>query len=151
MHGSSLGSPEQQAAWNQTTLGKTAFATQLFKRTSYNGGRPSGGINLRDSLRRNDDSQTPLEFVYEAADCRMWFTAAMVHDVRVLWKAVVDTTWKKQECVQGSTGDQSSVSGGKEDGSGQKMPWKKQGKVSHSSRLLPSYGLLGMAMLGLVV
>lgn len=51
-------------------------------------------MNLEDNLRQNDASKTPLEFVYEAADCRMWFTAPMITD------------------VTGSTGDSSSVSGG---------------------------------------
>lgn len=111
---SSLGSPEQQAQWNDTALGRTAFAEQLFKRTVYSGGRPAGGINLRDNLRRNDTSQTPLEFIYEAADCRMFYTAPMINDVTMVWKGVVDRMFRNgtAQCVQGSTGDPSSISGG---------------------------------------
>ncbi|KAF2726946.1 hypothetical protein EJ04DRAFT_547474 [Polyplosphaeria fusca] len=108
-----LGSPEQQAEWNATgTLGKTAFATQLFKRSAYSGTRPAGGINLRDNLRRDDPSQTPLEFIYEAADCRMWYTQPMIFDVTQVWKSAYDRMWRNVSCVQGSTGHASSISGG---------------------------------------
>ncbi|CBX98256.1 hypothetical protein LEMA_P096650.1 [Plenodomus lingam JN3] len=109
-----LGSPEQQAQWEQEDLGKTAFATQLFQRSAYRNGRVAGGVNLKDNLRQNDASRTPLEFIYEAADCRMWFTARMVTDVTEVWKGVADRMFKNGTslCVEGSTGDASSVSGG---------------------------------------
>ena len=109
-----LGSPEQQAQWDTMDLGKTAFATQLFKRSAYQGGRVAGGVNLKDNLRQNDASGTPLEFMYEAADCRMFFTAAMVTDVTELWKGVADRMFKNgtDKCVAGSTGNPTSVSAG---------------------------------------
>ncbi|KAF2018290.1 hypothetical protein BU24DRAFT_168046 [Aaosphaeria arxii CBS 175.79] len=121
------GSPEEQAQWNNTALGRTAFANQLFTRTAYAGGRPAGGINLRDNLRRNDRSKTPLEFVYEAADCRMWYTAPMINDVTQVWKGVVDRMFTAddsgmQGCVQDSTGHKSSVSGGGQAKSGEVPP-----------------------------
>lgn len=95
-------------------LGKTAFATQLFKRSAYQGGSIAGGINLKDNLRQNDASGTPLEFMYEAADCRMWFTAPMITDVTELWKGVADRMFKNgtDMCVKGSTGNPTSVSAG---------------------------------------
>lgn len=112
----SLGSPEQQAEWNNTALGKTAFATQIFKRSAYFNDRPAGGINLRDNLRRDDPSQTPLEFIYEAADCRMFYTTAMIHDVTLVWKAAIDRMFAGDEgmklCVRDSTAHKSSISGG---------------------------------------
>jgi hypothetical protein len=71
-------------------------------------------VNLKDNLRQNDASGTPLEFMYEAADCRMFFTAAMVTDVTELWKGVADRMFKNgtDMCVKGSTGDLTSVSAG---------------------------------------
>ncbi|KAF2648221.1 hypothetical protein K491DRAFT_722752 [Lophiostoma macrostomum CBS 122681] len=125
-----LGSPAQQAEWNTTALGKTAFATQLFKRSAYSGGRAAGGINLRDNLRRADTSQTPLEFIYEAADCRMWYTAPMIGDVTMVWKGVVDRMFRgggngtmgMTGCVKGSTGDKSSVTGGGQGRGGEVAP-----------------------------
>jgi hypothetical protein len=110
-----LGSPEQQKEWDSQDLGRTAFATQLFKRSAYSGGRVAGGVNLKDNLRQNDASNTPLEFIYEAADCRMWFTPKMISDVTEVWKGVADRMFTGngiQGCVKGSTGDKSSVSGG---------------------------------------
>jgi hypothetical protein len=110
-----LGSPDQQKEWDQMDLGKTAFASQLFKRSAYQNGRVAGGINLKDNLRLNDESATPLEFVYEAADCRMWFTREMITDVTQVWQGVADRMFASNGtmgCVEGSTGDKSSVSGG---------------------------------------
>ncbi|RMZ70259.1 peptidase S41 family [Pyrenophora seminiperda CCB06] len=111
-----LGSPEQQKEWNNTDLGKTAFAKQLFKRSAYNAGQIAGGVNLKDNLRLTDTSGTPLEFMYEAADCRMWFTSKMVSDVTEVWKGVADRMFMgngtMMGCVEGSTGAPSSVSGG---------------------------------------
>lgn len=109
-----LGSPQQQAQWDTQDLGKTAFATQIFKRSAYQGGRVAGGVNLKDNLRQNDASGTPLEFMYEAADCRMFFTSKMITDVTEVWKGVADRMFKNEtsKCVEGSTGDQTSVSGG---------------------------------------
>jgi len=113
-----LGSPEQRAQWNDTDLGRTAFASQLFRRSAYQGGKIAGGVNLKDNLRMGDKSATPLEFVYEAADCRMWFTPPMISDVTQVWKGVADRMFREGDglgmgmCVEGSTKAQSSVSGG---------------------------------------
>ncbi|KAF1920546.1 hypothetical protein BDU57DRAFT_18030 [Ampelomyces quisqualis] len=113
-----LGSPAQRAAWNDTDLGRTAFASQIFRRSAYQGGRIAGGVNLKDNLRQGDESKTPLEFMYEAADCRMFFTAPMVSDVTQVWKGVADRMFRTENgtgmsmCVEGSTMDKSSVSGG---------------------------------------
>ncbi|KAF2797233.1 hypothetical protein K505DRAFT_269916 [Melanomma pulvis-pyrius CBS 109.77] len=125
-----LGSPDQQREWNKTDLGKTAWATSLFMRSAYSGGRAAGGINLRDNLRRDDTSQTPLEFIYEAADCRMWYTAPMINDVTQVWKGVVDRMFTSgkgnstgvQGCVKDSTGDPSSISGGGQEKGGEAAP-----------------------------
>jgi hypothetical protein len=105
-------------------LGRTAFATQLFKRSAYSGGRAAGGVNLKDNLRAGDASGTPLEFIYEAADCRMFFTPPMVSDVTALWKGVADRMFAgaaggnataaagMKGCVAGSMGHPSSLSAG---------------------------------------
>ncbi|KAF2685623.1 peptidase S41 family protein [Lentithecium fluviatile CBS 122367] len=153
-----LGSPEQQEQWNQTALGKTAFAEQMFKRSAYSAdGRPAGGINLRDNLRQNDASKTPLEFIYEAADCRMFYTAPMIGDVTMVWKGVVDrmfrTDERKVECVQGSTGDPSSVSGGGQTKSGTVPPPPQNAGVNPSSAAARMVGgrLGGLSLLTTVL
>jgi hypothetical protein len=127
-----MGSPQQQAEWNNTALGKTAFAEQMFRRSAYAGGRAAGGINLRDNLRRDDPSKTPLEFIYEAADCRMFYTAPMINDVTQVWKGVADRMFRgangTSACVQGSTGDKSSISGGGQARAGEVPPPPQKGE-----------------------
>ncbi|KAF2122064.1 hypothetical protein BDV96DRAFT_136935 [Lophiotrema nucula] len=147
-----MGSPQQQTVWNTTTLGKTAFATQLFKRSAYSGGRAAGGINLRDNLRKNDASQTPLEFIYEAADCRMFYTGAMVNDVQEVWKGVYDRMFRNATCVQGSTGDKSSISGGGQAKGGEKPPPAPQlGELSNSASVEGVATYLMLSMLAAVL
>jgi hypothetical protein len=62
-------------------------------------------VNFRDGIRDNDTSNVPLQFVYEAADCRILYTKAMTIDVTAIWKAVADSTWGgKSHCVAGDLG-----------------------------------------------
>lgn len=82
-------------------------------RLTASGYRDSGvftaalGINLRDQVRPNDT--LPLQFKYEAADCRIFFTLSNVFNYTRLWSdavtAIFDDTSK---CVSGSTGFSSS-------------------------------------------
>jgi len=61
------------------------------------------GINLRDQVRPNDTE--PLQFKYEPADCRIFYTLANVFNYTRLWSdavtAIFDDT---SNCVSGSTG-----------------------------------------------
>jgi hypothetical protein len=60
-------------------------------------------INLRDQVRKGED--TPLQFVYDAADCRIFFTPKTVFNLAALWKYAADAIWAKPElCVKDSTG-----------------------------------------------
>jgi hypothetical protein len=71
-------------------------------------------FNLRNNIRFGDKSDTPLQFVYEAADCRLWYTKDMLTDITAVWQKVADVAWggMKGLCVAGSTGQPTSVSGG---------------------------------------
>ena len=61
------------------------------------------GINLRDQIRKNEN--VPLQFVYEAANCRIFFTPQTFHDFSKLWHYAADAIWSKPElCIKGSTG-----------------------------------------------
>ncbi|KAF2003013.1 hypothetical protein P154DRAFT_429470 [Amniculicola lignicola CBS 123094] len=100
---------------NSTELGKLVAAERPLMRSAYQeGGETMSVINLRDNMRLNDDSGTPLEFIYEAADCRLFYTAGLVQDPVAVWKKTVDAHWgdAKAVCVEGSTGHKSSISGG---------------------------------------
>src|SRR4030095_609151 len=60
-----------------------------------------------------DTSNTPLEFLYEAADCKLFYTADMIKNVRLVWETAVDARWSNYKgCVAGSTNHNSSVGGG---------------------------------------
>ena len=62
-----------------------------------------GRVNIKNSVRTGSD--VPLQFTYQAADCRLWYTAAMVTDYSAKWKAVASVAFDKNTtlCVQGST------------------------------------------------
>ncbi|KAE9975034.1 hypothetical protein EG328_003510 [Venturia inaequalis] len=85
----------------QTTYDGTVLAT-------YNSVLPfaravgSPNVNARDGIRKNDTTNTPLQFRYEEADCRLYFTPEMTVDVTAVWKAAVDVKWGEKECVAGS-------------------------------------------------
>jgi hypothetical protein len=47
----------------------------------------------------------PLQFVYEAANCRIFYTPQTIFNYTNLWTYAADAAWNKPElCVQGSTG-----------------------------------------------
>lgn len=60
-------------------------------------------INLRDQIRQDED--TPLQFLYEAANCRIFYTLQTFNNFTNLWIYAADAIWAKPElCVAGSTG-----------------------------------------------
>lgn len=63
-------------------------------------------VNFRNNLRQGDTSLTPLHFVYEAADCRIFYTPEMIVNVTAQWTTVANIAFKGNSsiCVQGSTG-----------------------------------------------
>ncbi|KAE8446731.1 hypothetical protein EG329_011636 [Mollisiaceae sp. DMI_Dod_QoI] len=60
-------------------------------------------INLRDEVRRGET--IPLQFAYEAADCRIFYTPQTVYNYTALWQYAADAIWTNSTlCVAGSTG-----------------------------------------------
>jgi len=103
-----------QIALNNTDLGKLVYTTRPLARTAYgSSGSSASVINLRDNIREGDKSATPLNFVYEAADCRLFYTADMIRDPTAVWKKTVDANWGDMGklCVEGSTGHKSAAEG----------------------------------------
>jgi hypothetical protein len=98
----------------------TKFGTDLISATqqALNRASPGGAlivkasINFRNNIRQGDESETPLQHIYEAADCRFFYTAKMYADQAAVWDQAYDSTWGSMECVEGSTEHSSSVSGG---------------------------------------
>lgn len=89
-----------------------------------------GQIQARNNYRMGDDSETVLQMVYTAADCRMWYTAEMLVDPTAVWKRTSDIAfdstrkvfgagggpYKSKYCAKDSTGHSSSVTGGLKQG-----------------------------------
>ncbi|KAF2766736.1 hypothetical protein EJ03DRAFT_174479 [Teratosphaeria nubilosa] len=81
--------------YNLTALG--AYNTLPLLRTT------DSVVNARDGIRQGDTSETPLQFVYEPADCRIYYTPDMAVDQSAVWRAVADTAWGGiNHCVAGS-------------------------------------------------
>ncbi|CAG8959328.1 hypothetical protein HYFRA_00013098 [Hymenoscyphus fraxineus] len=63
----------------------------------------SASVNLRDQVRK--DETIPLQFAYEAADCRIWYTPQTFYNYTALWRYAADSIWgNKNLCVSGSKG-----------------------------------------------
>ncbi|KAF2004966.1 hypothetical protein P154DRAFT_425601 [Amniculicola lignicola CBS 123094] len=77
-------------------------------------GEDSTRIQMQNQLRAGDDSGTPLQYIYEAADCKIFYTAETYKFPDKAWKSVWDAFKDdfKDRCVKGSTGHKSSISGG---------------------------------------
>ncbi|KJK77433.1 hypothetical protein H634G_07172 [Metarhizium anisopliae BRIP 53293] len=56
------------------------------------------GINIRNAYSAGDDS-TPLQFLYEPADCRLFFTAENYMDPATAWAAAAAAMFLNGSCV----------------------------------------------------
>ncbi|KAG9228754.1 hypothetical protein BJ875DRAFT_525594, partial [Amylocarpus encephaloides] len=66
-------------------------------------------LNSRNQIRKSKQD-TPLQFVYQAAHCRIWYTAASISNYEVLWQNAADALWINTSlCVAGSTNHPSSA------------------------------------------
>jgi hypothetical protein len=74
-------------------------------------GSNSANVNFQNNIRKGDESVTPLQFVYEAADCRFFYTAEMLANQHLVWQYTYNLKWGNGTCVAGSTGQPSSVTG----------------------------------------
>ncbi|KAK2616347.1 hypothetical protein QQS21_000781 [Conoideocrella luteorostrata] len=64
--------------------------------------RFAGAVNVRDQiLRGNVEDGIPAQFVYEAADCRLYWTAPMISDVQEVWKAAANSAFNGAKCAAG--------------------------------------------------
>jgi hypothetical protein len=63
----------------------------------------SSGVNFRNAYSAEDEN-TPLQFVYEPADCRLFFTAETAVRPEMMWKAAAASMFGNSSCVSGSSG-----------------------------------------------
>jgi hypothetical protein len=68
----------------------------------------SGNLNLRDEYDPEDD-QTPLQFVYEAAECRLFYTLENYVERETVWQAAAKAMFGDGKCVEGSTKGKGSL------------------------------------------
>lgn len=63
----------------------------------------AGSVNAKNAFSMAD-AQTPYQFLYQAANCRVWYTPQSVMDPVANWRAVVDATWTDpaKYCVDNS-------------------------------------------------
>lgn len=85
----------------------------------------TANINLQDQVRRGENF--PLQFAYEAANCRIYHTIDTIFNMTALWHRAAQATWANPSlCVKYSTNHPSSI-GQKTDNTGpsraQKSAW----------------------------
>lgn len=70
-------------------------------------------VQMQLAMRKGDKSSTPLQYIYEAADCRIFYTHESFADPITIWKQVWDAYMQPEnKCVKNSTGHKSGISGG---------------------------------------
>ena len=69
----------------------------------------TANFNLQDQVRRGENF--PLQFAYEAADCRIYYTKETAFNMSALWHRAAQATWTDRSlCVKYSTNHPSSTS-----------------------------------------
>lgn len=89
------------------------------------------GVNLRDQIRK-DQEDVPVQFLYDAADCRIFYTIETWNDYSKLWTYAVNAISDSKLCVSGSTGY--ATSGG--DSQAAKTPPTSKSPANNASSLL---------------
>ena len=100
---------EQLAFAARFGIGMLGATTKALNR-AHPGGNSivQAGINFRNNIRERDESVTPLQYVYEAADCRLFYTPEMYASQASVWDRAYDSMWAGAQCVEGSTGHTSA-------------------------------------------
>ncbi|KAK1621622.1 peptidase S41 family protein [Colletotrichum phormii] len=65
--------------------------------------KSGGSFNYRNAYARKRPDSFPEQFIYEAANCRLFYTADMLANITEIWARSADSAWNKAKCVGGST------------------------------------------------
>ncbi|KAI0813875.1 hypothetical protein GGR55DRAFT_676804 [Xylaria sp. FL0064] len=68
----------------------------------------SGGVNLRNAYQEGAD-HLPLQFDYQASDCRLFYTAKNLVNPSSTWADAKAAIWGDRGCVTNSTGGRGSL------------------------------------------
>jgi hypothetical protein len=60
-------------------------------------------INTANVHLHDDNDGTPVQFLYEAANCKLFYTWETLTNMTLLWSAVANVEWNGAPCVAGST------------------------------------------------
>ncbi|OAL55405.1 hypothetical protein IQ07DRAFT_166454 [Pyrenochaeta sp. DS3sAY3a] len=94
----------QYAVRFDPSLNTSVLRTDFYSDLPFNRAAGSPGVNTRDGIAKDDTSGVALQFVYEEADCRLYYTPEMTVDITALWKAAADARWGSNgKCVSGAT------------------------------------------------
>jgi hypothetical protein len=93
---------------NDATLSSLANVPRIAVRA----GDGQSRIQSQDQIRKGDSSGTPLQFIYDAADCKIFYTPKSYSNPDLAWKQAWDAFFNDTNCVPGSTKHKSSISGG---------------------------------------
>ncbi|CAO2648426.1 Nn.00g076930.m01.CDS01 [Neocucurbitaria sp. VM-36] len=84
------------------SLNSSILRRDYYSDLPFNRATGAPGVNTRDGLSQNDTSGVALQFIYEEADCRLYYTPEMTVDITSLWKAAADAQWGNSgKCVAG--------------------------------------------------
>ncbi|PLB46888.1 hypothetical protein P170DRAFT_363387 [Aspergillus steynii IBT 23096] len=115
---------------DQSSIHRLIDTEQVFLRVGDSGSR----VQVQDQIRKGDSSETPLQYIYEAADCRIWYTAKTLFYPEQAWAAAWNAHTNHTKCVENSTDQSSSLSGGyKAYGSGSLKGEMDQGEDGNDS------------------
>ncbi|KAH9996366.1 peptidase S41 family protein [Xylariaceae sp. FL0662B] len=95
-----LAPQEQQAQLQASELGVLAEGYAIQRAADP---AQAGAVNAKNAFAPFD-SKTPLQFLYQSANCRFFYTADMLDGPALVWQRAVDATWNDPAnfCVQGS-------------------------------------------------
>ncbi|KAI0192369.1 hypothetical protein EV127DRAFT_491545 [Xylaria flabelliformis] len=94
-----------------------------------------GGFNLRNAYQEGAD-HLPLQFDYQASDCRLFYTAENIANPASTWSDARDAIWGDAGCVSNSTGGRGSL----EDRSKAMNNGSGDGNNTDSGKLFPNSG-----------
>ncbi|KAH7391549.1 peptidase S41 family protein [Cadophora sp. MPI-SDFR-AT-0126] len=109
-----------------------------------------GAVNGKNAFSATD-SQTPLQFLMQPANCRIFYTAQMLSSPELVWKRTVDATWTnpQQFCVEGSIVAMNGTNMGNVDPVFKKVINSSHGALGESAGIGRAGGI-NLALLGVL-
>jgi hypothetical protein len=86
--------------------------------------------NLRNAFHQGDKTNTPLQFIYEASNCKLFYKPEDIYSVIPLWRRADSVAWGSATCVPGSTVNANNS-----------FPLGSYDTVPHNSRVVSSVKL----------